>query len=161
MKIYLMARYGRRLEMLAIAAELERMGHQVTSRWIRGEHELQDELLNTDPKFRDEQGAMFAKDDLEDLLAANCAIAFTEEPGVKHGRGRGGRHFEAGVAYTLLHYTDPELALGPDRLICCGHKENVFMCLPDWEHYPDWPTCLAALLEECVPTTPAHQPALL
>ncbi len=33
MRFYLMARYGRRAEMLQVASELEAMGHTVTSRW--------------------------------------------------------------------------------------------------------------------------------
>ena len=36
MKVYLAARYGRRLEMLEVAKRLEATGHEVTSRWIRG-----------------------------------------------------------------------------------------------------------------------------
>jgi hypothetical protein len=151
MRVYLMARYGRREEMLRVAADLEAMGHEVTSRWIRGDHELQDELLNTDPEFRDREGVRFATDDLEDLLRAQCAIAFTEEPGVKSGRGRGGRHFEAGVAFAFhMMSLHPSGFVAPVRLILVGHKENVFMCLPDWEHYPDWPACREALLNETV-----------
>jgi hypothetical protein len=148
-KVYLMARYGRRQEMLQVAADLEALGHEVTSRWIRGDHELDDNLLNTDPEFRDREGARFAMADLFDLRMAlsdyhGCAIAFTEEPGVKHGRGRGGRHFEAGVAYWSSNMRR-SYGMPIPRLILVGHKENVFYCLPEWEHYPDWPTCLEAL----------------
>lgn len=154
MRIYLMARYGRRQEMLNVAADLEALGHTVVSRWIRGDHELQDELLNTDPEFRNREGARFAQDDLEDLLSANCAIGFTEEPGARNGRGRGGRHIEAGVALMCAHANGLFLggstglvACGPTRLILVGHKENVFYCIPHWEHYPDWPACREALRE--------------
>ena len=143
MKIYLMARYGRRLEMLAVAEELEALGHTVTSRWIRGAHELDDNLLNTDPEFRDREGARFAQDDLHDIWAAAWYIAFTEEPGPVAGRGRGGRHFEAGIAYAnYLSYVPRP------RLILVGPRENVFYCLTDWERFPDWASCRAALAED-------------
>ena len=46
MKFYLAASYARRREMQGIAAALEAFGHQVTSRWVRGDHELDDGLTS-------------------------------------------------------------------------------------------------------------------
>lgn len=40
MKIYLAARYGRREELAGYRKELEAEGHIVTSRWLRGNHDL-------------------------------------------------------------------------------------------------------------------------
>jgi nucleoside 2-deoxyribosyltransferase len=119
MKVYLASRYSRLPEMQAVREDLRVAGHEVTSRWVNGEHQASDNdapLLLT---------AKFATEDQEDLEAADCVISFTEAP--RTGPTRGGRHVEFGMA----------IALGK-RLIVVGHRENVFHALPDVEFFPSW-----------------------
>ena len=67
----------------------------------------------------------FATDDLEDVLAAEVLMAFTEEP--RSGNSRGGRHVELGIA----------LGTGRHRIVIVGPRENVFCWLPQVGWYPD------------------------
>ena len=127
MKIYLCSRYSRRLEMVAVAAELRKLGHEITSRWILGEHEALDGKAS--PAMRQR----FAEEDIEDLRAADRVICFTEVEGSPYGRG--GRHWEAGAAYML-----------GKGITIVGPPENVFYELPGQERYTDWATCFSALL---------------
>lgn len=120
MKIYLAARYSRRDQMRELAAELRRLGHTVTSRWLGGTHELGPEGRSVEAETR--LRAEFAREDLDDVLAADCVVSVTEAPDAKPSRG--GRHVEFGVG----------LALGK-RLVVIGHRENVFHTLPQVEFF--------------------------
>ena len=118
MKIYLAARYSRRTELRFCKAELESYGHIITSRWLTGERDgnndqLNDETINT------------ALVDEEDVIAADVVINFTEEP--RTPRTRGGRHVEFGIGR----------ALGK-QLVVIGPRENVFHYLPEVEQYDTW-----------------------
>ena len=106
MKIYLAARYGRRIEMLGIAQCLTRAGHQVTSRWIDGCHEAADG--DTD------RWQEFAQDDLDDILRADTVVSFTERQAFPHGS----RHVEFGMAYAWC------------KMVIIGPLENPFHALP-------------------------------
>lgn len=108
MNVYLAARYGRRLEMQAVALRIERRGHTVTSRWINGDHDT------LDGDATPYQQRLWAEEDIEDIQAAGVLLTFAEAPGVA-GAGRGGRHVELGVA----------LGLGL-TVIVIGPAENVF-----------------------------------
>lgn len=80
MRIYLAGRYGSHPEMRRYRDQLAALGHRVTSRWIEGTHdERADALGLTDPVTRDR---FYATEDIEDLMAADCSIHFTEEPQV-------------------------------------------------------------------------------
>jgi hypothetical protein len=100
--------------------ELEARGHTVTSRWLNGNHQVDDKGLSAeaDPKDRER----FAVEDLEDILKADCLIHFTEQPRTPT---RGGRHVEMGIA----------LGLGI-KTIVIGPREHVFCCLPKVLVYP-------------------------
>lgn len=114
MRIYLAGRYGRREELQEYGAELERLGHEITSRWLSGDHE-------------DRRGeARDAEEDIADVRRAELLLSFTESP--RSGSGRGGRHVEFGFA----------LALGK-RLALVGPQENVFHTLPGLSQFADWP----------------------
>ncbi len=119
MKIYLAARYIRCMEMCFNEADLRGAGHVVTSRWIRGGDEIDDEDRAA------LQNAISAQEDVEDLLAADCVICFTEEPGGRNGRG--GRHVEFGMALALKK-----------TMIIIGPRENVFHYLPEVMHFANW-----------------------
>lgn len=134
-KIYLAARYSRRLELCGYRAELAALGYEVTSRWLNGSHQIDDKgvPIGDDGERRFEMGdpslahwrEHFATEDVADVLAADTLVAFTEEP--RSGNSRGGRHVELGIA------------LGSGKhVIIVGPRENVFCWLPLVEWYPDW-----------------------
>ena len=84
-----------------------------------GEHQIYDGALLVEAATDEvpPEGALFAKDDFDDLRNADLVVAFTEPP--RSGNSRGGRHIEAGLA----------LAWGITLWIV-GPRENVFYCLP-------------------------------
>lgn len=120
MKIYLASRYSRREELCEYAAIFTTEGHTITSRWLLGNHQIDDAGLSQEAKA--EERKRFAMEDWHDLMQADCCISFTEEP--RGTNSRGGRHVEFGAA----------LAAGK-RCIIIGPRENVFHCLPEVEHY--------------------------
>ena len=125
MRIYIASRYGRRAEMVEAARQLEALGHEVTSRWIDGEHEAVDATAS------DEERRGWALEDVADIDRCQVLLAFTEEPGAAGG-GRGGRHIETGYA------------LGCGKLVyLVGPSENVFHCLPQVQRWKTWGECLA------------------
>jgi len=130
MKIYLASRYSRFREMQGYRDELESAGHVVTSRWINGDHQIDDQGLSVQAK--EAERIRFASEDRDDLLTADCVVSFTEAP--RSSNSRGGRHVEHGMA----------LALGK-RVMVVGHRENVFHCLPEVEFFPAWQDARAAL----------------
>ena len=127
MRIYLAARYRRLAEMRRSADDLERLGHQVTSRWLRGHHDVPGPL--GDPAW-----PSIGQQDMEDVQAADALIAFTEP---QRGEGGGGRHVELGMG----------LAWGK-RLLVVGPREHLFHTLPSIEVYPTWTDALQALSSE-------------
>lgn len=77
MRVYLASRFSRGDELLRYKADLERHGIEVTSRWLLGGHEwagTDDDALPIDV------GERFAREDLEDLRAADVVVCFTEAP---------------------------------------------------------------------------------
>ncbi len=132
MKIYLAARYSRRLELCEYRKALVAQGHTVTSRWLNGTHQISDRgtPLGDDGENLVEGGgaeaaalrAKFAEDDLRDVNDANLLIAFTEPP--RSAPNRGGRHVELGIA---LGNCIP--------VIVVGHRENIFCWLPEVEFF--------------------------
>lgn len=126
MKFYLAARYSRREELCGYREQLQAMGHTVTSRWLNGDHQISDTGLNVgnDPEadqFTIAERERFAAEDLQDVLAADVLVAFTEPP--RSTASRGGRHVEFGVA---IGQPMPVAVIGP--------RENVFHCLPSVLH---------------------------
>jgi hypothetical protein len=106
MKFYLAARYDRMPEMVEVADRLQEIGHQVTSRWVRGFGKP------------DADSALY---DLTDVVVAEALILFTEDPAANVPfAARGGRHVEFGYA----------LRAGK-KLYLVGPRENIFHELPD------------------------------
>lgn len=134
LRIYLAARYSRRLELCGYRDKLQTMGHWVDARWLDGHHEINYDDQAARDALHEVKRQQFATEDLTDLLAAECLIAFTEEP--RKTTTRGGRHVEFGIA----------LALGK-RVIVVGPKENVFYSLPGIEHFLDWESCARGIAE--------------
>jgi hypothetical protein len=123
MRIYLAARFGRRLEMVAMAESIRALGHQVTSRWING---------------RGKPNADNALYDLTDLTVADAVVSFTEDPkdpkACEAFVARGGRHVEFGYA----------LKAGK-QLFIVGPRENIFHRLPEVTVFRNGPALLAHL----------------
>ena len=122
MKIYLAARYSRRAELLVYAGQLREAGHEVTSTWLQGEHQLANRhntagaveaATDTVPMV----AQPFALADYADVWAADVVVSFTEAP--RSGASRGGRHVEFGLA---LAWNKSVVIVGP--------RENVFHTLP-------------------------------
>jgi nucleoside 2-deoxyribosyltransferase len=125
MRVYLAARFSRRSEMKLIRCNLEALNWTVTASWV----DLAAEGTGA-AYFR-----QCAVSDLRDLAAADCVIAFTEEPrSSQELASRGGRHVELGIA----------IGLGK-RTLVVGPRENVFTFLPEIEYFESWPKALAAI----------------
>jgi hypothetical protein len=129
--VYLSARYDRRSELAHYADDLEAIGYEVQARWLTNED------ISVDPLSPiDEQQRIYgelAKEDVDDVMAADLVLCFTENP-EKTGYTRGGRHVELGIA------------LGQGKVIfLVGPRENVFHWLPGVVHYPDWISARADL----------------
>lgn len=147
-RFYLAARYSRREELCAYRSTLAAHGAVVTSRWLNGNHQIDDRgvpigdsgatLVEADPGTAEadaraaELRAHFASEDLRDVECADVVVAFTEEPRV--AASRGGRHVELGLALALRK-----------QVVVVGPRENVFTWLPTVEHYPSWQSALSRL----------------
>jgi hypothetical protein len=129
MRIYLASRYSRREELCVYRATLEAEGHTVTSRWLNGNHQIDDQGLSVEGV--ENERTRFALEDWEDLMAAECCIGFTE-PARSVANSRGGRHVEFGGA----------IAAGKDCIVV-GPRENVFHCLPQVRRFATWEEFLA------------------
>lgn len=152
LSVYLAARYSRRAEMRAHAADLHVRGHTVTSRWLDIGHGIASDdetvedpvetiLGQTDPDADSLRLAeRCAAVDVADLLSSNTVVTFTEPPHAV-GSHRGGRHVEFGIAFGA-NTANPNAAR---RLIVVGPVENVFHAPSGLRRYPDWPTLLADL----------------
>lgn len=132
MKVYLCARYSRRDELRAVRERLQASGHTVTSSWLDTQWEHRDDQGSSaaPPEYREE----YAVKDYNDVLDADCLVAFTEPP---RSGGRGGRHVEFGIA----------LAAGK-ILIIVGQPENIFHYHPRVESCADASELLTMLRRE-------------
>lgn len=135
---YLAARYGRRLELADYADQLRALGHQVTSRWLLGQHQADDLEVDTggDVHQVPELARRFAEEGVEDVTFADVIVAFSEPP--HSWASRGGRHVEFGMVlgWVLAGYTT--LEGHSRRLVVIGQRENVFHCLREVAVFPDW-----------------------
>lgn len=131
MRIYLASRYSRREELLGYREDIERLGlHVVTSRWLNGNHQIDDCGLSNAAKAKERE--RFASEDFEDVATSHLVISFTESP--RSTISRGGRHVEHGIA----------LGKGLGVWIV-GPRENVFHCLPCVRRFAEWTDALHAL----------------
>lgn len=129
-KVYLASRYGRRLEMVDAAKVLTEQGHTITSTWIGGTHEYPTGYSGHDGEFKDSDRAVWAAEDVEDVLRADWVISFSEEP---RTASRGGRHVEFGIGLAA-----------EKRMVLIGPSEHVFHCLPQVEQYDSLAAFLTA-----------------
>lgn len=138
-RFYLAGRYSRREELAGVRDVIEGFGGVVTSRWLDGDHQVDDEgvPIGEDGAALVEDGhvdgharaaalrASFATDDVEDVARADVLIVFTEPP--RSSTSRGGRHVELGLGLGLRK-----------KVLVVGPRENVFCWLPVVEHFPSW-----------------------
>lgn len=103
MKIYIAARYEQKPVMVEVRRVLHEAGHLVTSRWLNNKNNI--------AVVTGDLGRQYAMIDLEDIVAADILLLFTE-PG---NYSRGGRHFEAGYAFALGR-----------KVYVIGQPENLF-----------------------------------
>src|ERR1700733_253512 len=89
-RVYLAGRFERRPELRAFAEELSGAGWEVTSSWLFVDSEVRDGL------HRGGRAAELAEMDLRDVRRSDVCVSFTEDG--SGPLGRGGRHFELGVA---------------------------------------------------------------
>jgi len=159
MRIYLAARYSRRLELCEYRDALRALGCDVHARWLDGEHQISDTgapigehgeaLVEGDDGSTSAKAAAlrlrFAQDDIADVTSADLLIAFTEPP--RSSASRGGRHVELGLA----------LDLGIDVLVV-GFRENIFCWLPQVEFAATWADALeevkATMIKRSMPMWP-------
>lgn len=133
MRIYLAARYSRRLELCGYRDQLHAMGHNVQACWLDGSHQISDDGSASERAAA--LRAKFARDDMNDVLDCQTLIAFTEPP--RSNASRGGRHVELGIALGRLR-----------RVMIVGPRENVFCWLPEVRQFDTWEECLASIKDE-------------
>ena len=120
MRYHLAARYARRVELCGYRDRLLSIGDTVTSRWL-------------DYRKMPRWSCGIAREDCEDLMAADAVIIFTEIPNTVHVTG--GRHVEFGLA----------LAQGK-HVIIVGPRENVFhYLLSDSQIFDTWNKAFATI----------------
>lgn len=124
MTVYLAARYSRREELCIYADELRSIGHEVTSRWLDGNHEQADESDPTNEDLRH-----WAVEDIDDIDRAGWVICFTG------GEKSTGRNIEFGYALGR--------GAGHQLLGIVGPRESVFHHLPCVKVFDTWADCLA------------------
>jgi nucleoside 2-deoxyribosyltransferase len=143
-RVYLAARYSRRLELCQYRSQLQAIGYEVTNRWLNGAHQVyldgeplgpEQEALIESGKASPEIRGRFAAEDWADVTGADIVISFTEPPRSKASRG--GRHVELGAALALQKL-----------VIVVGWRENVFCCLPQVIFHETWPAAFSALVKD-------------
>jgi hypothetical protein len=154
MRIYLAARYSRRLELCGYREQLRAAGHDVQAVWLDGEHQISDKGVpigetgealvegtlrpgeRLPPADLSERAASlrqkFARDDFRDVLMCELLIAFTEQP--RHEASRGGRHVEFGIALGLMK-----------QVWIVGPRENIFCWLEDVRQFDTFEAAMGAL----------------
>lgn len=142
---YLAARYSRRLELAEYADQLRSLGHQVTSRWLLGQHQADTLEVDADgePHRVPQIAQRFAEEDVEDLVFADVVVAFSEPP--RSEASRGGRHVEFGMALGWVLTDCRSVDGGHRRVVVIGQRENVFHCLSQVAVFPDWSSFVATV----------------
>lgn len=139
MRIYLAARYSRRLELCGYREQLRAAGHVVQACWLDGQHQISDHgtpigeageaLVEGDDGSATERAAAlrqrFAHEDFRDVAMCDLLIAFTEPP--RSSASRGGRHVELGIALGMMK-----------SVFVVGWRENIFCWMEDVEFFETW-----------------------
>ena len=130
-KVYLASHYTRKPEIIEHAAELERLGITVVSRWHKEKHKpTASQHSISGATLRN-----IAKRDIEELDEATHLVLLTVDPDFKFTRG--GHCFEDGYAK----------GKGKERALV-GPRQLVFHYLPGTRRFEIWKTCRDWLIEE-------------
>ena len=121
MKVYLAAGFSRKNEIADKAVELMNLGIIVTSTWTAEEAKPTSQLNDV----TDEYLLFNGKRDLDEIVACDALVLFTQDPTKPFVRG--GRMHEAGFA----------VGLGK-RLYICGPRENIFHWQPNIMRCDTW-----------------------
>lgn len=110
MKLYLAAKFHKIDEMRGYADHLKEDGHEITSSWVYG----------------GEEGKSFeeiAELDVNDVLAGDAVVSFTEPYGSSNSGG--GRHVEFGIGLAEMK-----------KLFLVGERETIFHWWPGILQFP-------------------------
>lgn len=122
LKVYLADFFAHKERVAKYAAEIEKLGIEVTARWFN-------EQVPHNATMQDLPGEyhrVTAVTDVLDVYHADVLVLFTGtdedfESIPPKSLARGGRHFESGFMYGLM-----VLGSRHRQLIICGKKENIF-----------------------------------
>jgi hypothetical protein len=122
---YFAGSFNRKPELLEYLEQFEADGNHCTSRWLKGEHEVDFQEDRSKLNYGG-YGFEFAQEDVDDITRCELVVFFSSAN--HESKGRGGRHTEFGIA----------LALGRP-LVIIGERECAFhsMTQDEWS-YEDW-----------------------
>jgi nucleoside 2-deoxyribosyltransferase len=139
--IYTAGPFAWQSKLSAYAEELRLKGLRVNSRWLLEKVSAVAKNVEIPVDYARKTAVL----DIEDILASEALLLFTV--GAENfpefsidALARGGRHFEAGLAY----------ALGKKVIVCGPFKENVFHSLKDITYYETWEGAKKYLLSRSV-----------
>lgn len=121
MRVYIAAPYAARTQARAFAVDLETADHEVTSTWLMESHEISSSTVGAAPGVPDEEAAIHAHADLEDIENSDALVLLTESVAVLEGGigNSGGRHVETGYAIARRKI-----------VVVVGERENIFHRAP-------------------------------
>ncbi len=119
MNIYIASRYPNRERLEPIRDAIESMGHQVPTRWLDGQMDVEDPVA-------------CATVDIDDMRATELLILDTS----------GTSAWDTNGLYVELGYV---LGLGRHQVWLVGERTNIFTYLPKIRHFENWDAALEAL----------------
>jgi nucleoside 2-deoxyribosyltransferase len=149
MRVYLAARYSRKLELRKYREELRARGIEVTSHWLDEEDSPESQLTPERNTQTYEHRCRIARRDMLDIASADVLVNFCEEATTPIVRG--GHIWESGFAYALQLYSN-----GQYKVVHVGPRQNIFAYLPDVHHCADWEEAKCLLDGWRVPTYSGH-----
>ncbi|MCL8026331.1 hypothetical protein [Nocardioides bruguierae] len=126
MKVYLAGPYAARSTLHTYAAELEPIGIEVTSSWLKETHEITPGTEKAATDLTDDEVSAHARMDIADVRTADLLVLFTAAS--VGCEGGGGRHIETGMAIAL---SKPVLVVGEPENVFHRMGSPVFV-FPDW-----------------------------
>lgn len=130
--VYLSSQFEDGPVLRKVRDDLVTTGYRVTSRWLDAESSTPATALAHEDDAPARLAAI-ARQDIEDIQAADVVVVFN--PRETCNVGRGGRHVETGYA----------LALGK-KVVIVGVRANVFHWMPHVTVVDDWGELMAAIV---------------
>lgn len=126
MKVYLAAPYQMKETIKERAEQVRALGIEVTSRWLEEPHKPATQLN----ELTHEEHRAYATQDIEDVIAADVMVFFTDQT---KAIVRAGRHVEFGVAVAINKLIRPM-----SILVVGSNHENIFHHLEGVRHFQSW-----------------------